>query len=192
MTILNLPQGSPEWLAIRKQYATASDMASILGIPGAFSTRKKIMLEKLSSEVKELSPYVEAMFQRGHEVEEEIRNWVEWRTKTLFTGCVALDKRRGILASLDGVNFDKGIIIECKNTTSVSKIELAKRKQVWEPYRIQILTQMLVTKINVAFLIVKDDNTGKRYITRIRPDKKMMRKIAKEAKLFLKELNEAI
>jgi len=190
--VLNLPQGSPEWKAERRKWATASDMASILGIPGAFSNRKKIMIEKLTEEEKEHSQFVKDMFDRGHEVEAELRTWVEKRTKKAFPSLVGVDTRRGIMVSLDSINLDLGILIDYKNSTSEKKLSLARKKQAWEPYRIQILTQMLVMKINVAFLIMKDDNTGKRYITRIRPDKKMMRKIAKEAKQFVKELRETI
>lgn len=191
MKILELDQGSSEWLSIRRSYATASEMASILKVKGAFCSRKKLLEEKLSQEEKTLTEYQEAMFARGHVVEEELRVWVEKKLGMELKPAVVLDEALGILASIDCVNFDKGVIVETKNSWAVKKLEMARNYEVWEPYRVQILTQMLVTKIDIAFMCMRDDNTGEIHLIAVEPDEKTTLQIVEEAAKFVKELKEA-
>lgn len=167
-------------------------MASILGIRGAFSNRKSTLISKISANEDSLSPFMVDMFARGHAVEQELLKYAEEDLGFTLSPAVVIDKRRGILASLDGVNFKHGVLVECKNSKAESKLSLAREGIVWEPYRVQILTQMLVTKISLAFLYIQDDNSGKRYKVQVLPDKPLMRKITKEAKAFYKELHDVI
>ncbi len=192
MKILPLDQGSDVWKEERRKWATASDMASILGIPGAFSTREKLIQEKRGGGEKELNEYMRNMFAKGHEAEKLLKAEAEIDFGVTLSPLVGLDKRRGIMVSLDAVCMANKVLVECKNSWSVSKLQLAKDGTVWEPYRVQILTQMLVTKIPEAWLYMKDDTTGEVHKVKVQEDKKMMRRIAKEAKLFVKELNDVL
>jgi predicted phage-related endonuclease len=189
MKILDLPQGSDLWKAERRRYATASDMPSILGVKGAFSNRKRLLGEKLTGD-REPTEYQKVIFARGHEVEEELRKVAEKDLGMSLAPAVALDDKLGLLASIDCVNFDYGVLVETKNSRAESKLSLARQGIVWEPYRVQILAQMLVTKIDIAFLYMLDDNTGEVLVVPVEEDKKIMRKIGTEAKKFVKELHE--
>lgn len=187
MRFLDLQQGSPEWIAIRRRYATASDMPCILGIPGAFKSRKRLLHEKLHG-APEPTEFEQALFARGHEVEIELREYAEKYLCLKLEPCVILDKRRGILASIDGFCKQSKIVTEFKNSVSEKKISLARDGGTWESYRVQVLTQMLVAKADTGFLFMKDDRSGEVHVSSIEPDKKMYRAISKAAKEFTKEL----
>lgn len=187
MKFLDLVQGSPEWLAVRKQYATASDMPCIMGIPGAFKSRKRLLREKLEG-APEPTEFEQALFARGHDVEEELRPYMEAYLGIKLPPVVIVDTRRGILASIDGFCRETRIVVEMKNSTSEKKISVAREGGVWEPYLVQIMTQMLVVKSDTGFLVMRDDRTGENHVSIIEVNKKMCRAISKAAKEFVREL----
>lgn len=191
MRILDLEQGSESWLAIRRQYATASEMASIMKIKGAFCSRKKLLETKLSDEEKPRNLYEENMFARGHVVEAELRVWAEKKLGMKLEPVVILDEELGILASIDCINFEHGVIVETKNSWAKGKLEMAENYEVWEPYRVQILTQMLLAKINLAFMCMRNDTNGDIHLVQVEPDEKTTLQIIEESAKFVKELKEA-
>lgn len=188
MKVLHLTQGSAQWKAERRKWATASDMASILGVPGAFSTRDKLILSKCSDVEEAHSAYVLDMFAKGHEAEALLKAEAETDLGIPLLPLVAVDTRRKIMVSFDAINLEHGVLVECKNSWSKGKLELARNGIVWEPYRVQILTQMLVAKVDKAWLYMRDDTTGETHKVKVEKDAKLMRKISKEAKKFVTEL----
>lgn len=191
MKILNLTQGTPEWKEERRKWATASDMASILGIKGAFSTRKRLLKEKLSGIDKPLSEYEERIFARGHQVEAELRKKAEIELGMEFQPVTLLCEEYGILASIDAINFEHGVIVETKNSRAASKIIPAQNFQVWEPYRVQVLTQMFVAQMGVGFVYLRDDVLEEDYLVPVNRDDVMVERIKKEARAFVDELRKS-
>lgn len=189
MKILNLTQGSPEWKEERRKWATASDMASILGIKGAFSSRKRLMKEKLSGVDKPLSEYEERIFARGHQVEAELRKKAEKELGMKFEPVTILCEEYGILASIDAINFEHGVIVETKNSRAASKIIPAQNFQVWEPYRVQVLTQMFVAQMGIGFVYLRDEVLEEDWLVPVNKDEVMVERIKKEARAFVDELN---
>jgi putative phage-type endonuclease len=192
MKIIDVAQGSPEWLALRRKYATASEMAAILKVKGAYGSRKKLLESKSSGEEKQRDEYTTAMFARGHEIEAELRVWAEAKLGMKFEPCVLLDEELGILASIDCVNFEHGVIIETKNSWAKGKLEMARNYEVWEPYRVQILAQMLVAKIDLAFMCMRDDVSGEIHLIAVEPDENTTCKIIEESAKFNNELRETL
>lgn len=190
MKILDLPQGSPEWLAERRKWCTASEMAAIMGVKGAYGSRKKLLDAKRSGIDEVHSEATKAIFARGHEAEIEIRAYAEKALGMKLDPVVMLDEDLGILASIDGYNKQYGVIVECKNSTSESKLSLARRYEVWEPYEVQVQTQMLVSGTDIAFMCMRDDVVGKHYLIPVEENKFKSKLIKLEAKKFLKELRE--
>lgn len=191
MRILDLPQGSSAWLGERRKYATASEIAAIMRIKGAYGNRAKLLASKRSGVTEQHSAITQAIFARGHAVEEELRAWCETKLGMRFEPIVIVDEKRGILASIDCYNAEYGIIVETKNSTSETKLVLARKYVVWEPYLYQVLTQMLVAKCEIAFLCMRDDVVGENYLIPVEVDKKKMKAIGKAAKDFIKELRDA-
>lgn len=188
MKILSLPQGSPEWLAERRKWATASELPAIMRIKGAYGNRAKLLESKRTGVDKPVSPTTQAIFDRGHAVEVELRAWCEAKLGMRFEPVVMLDEKAGILASIDCFSAEYGIIIETKNSTAESKLSLARQYIAWEPYRVQTITQMLVAKIDLAFLCIRDDTNQETYLIPVERDKDLEKRIKSEAKEFLKEL----
>ena len=188
MKILDLVQGSNEWKQVRRKYATASDMPSILGIKGAFSSRKRLLNEKLSGVDKPLSEYEVRIFARGHAVEAELRRKAETELGMSFEPVTILSEEHGILASIDAINFEHGVIVETKNSRAASKIIPATEFRVWEPYRVQVLTQMLVAQMGVGFVYLRDDVLEEDHLVPVNRDEVMFERIKKEAGAFVDEL----
>lgn len=187
MKILQLEQGSAEWKAERKKWATASEMASILKIPGAFKSRTMLLKHKIEGE-PELSAYTVNMFARGHLVEAELTKYAEEELGMPFQSVVIVDEDLGILASIDNINFEHGVIVETKNSSAAKKVMLAAEFKVWEPYRVQILAQMLVAKVRTGFMCMRDEVTGETFMVPVKPDEEMTKRIIEESATFVQEL----
>lgn len=190
MKILDLSQGSDLWKAERRRWATASDMASILGIKGAFSSRGRLLKEKLSGVDKPLSEFEDRLFARGHQVEAELRIKAQSELGMEFQPVTIISEEYGILASIDAINFEHGVIVETKNSRAASKIIPAQNFQVWEPYRVQVLTQMLVAQMGIGFVYLRDEVLEEDHLVPVNKDDVMFERIKKEARAFVDELRE--
>lgn len=190
MRVLNLEQGSPEWKAERRKWVTASEMASVLKIPGAYKSRKKLIEEKLGPE-PELTEFQRNLFARGHMAESGLTKDAERMLGMPFQTLVAVDEELGILASIDNINLEYGVIVETKLCGTEKKLGPAREGIVWEPYRVQILAQMLVAKVRIGFMLMLDDRTEELHLVPVSPDEVTTARIIEETKLFTKELLDA-
>lgn len=187
MKILNLVQGSDEWKQVRKRYVTASEMASVLKIPGAYKSRKKLIEEKLGPE-PELTEFQRNLFARGHMAESGLTKDAENMLGMPFQTLVAVDEELGILASIDNINLEYGVIVETKLCGTEKKLGPAREGIVWEPYRVQILTQMLVAKVRIGFMLMLNADTEETHLVSVSRDPAVEKRIVDETALFNKEL----
>lgn len=191
MKILNLVQGSPEWLAVRRQYVTASEMASVLKVPGAYKSRSMLLKHKIHGE-PEHGAYTMNLFARGHMAEAGLTKDAEEMLGMPFQSLVAVHEEYGILASFDNINLEYGVVVETKNCTTDKKLGPAREGFVWEPYRVQILTQMLVANVRIGFMLMRDERSDELHLVPVNPDEVTTARIIAETALFTKELKAAM
>lgn len=185
---LDLVQGSDEWLAVRRKYATASDMASIMGISGAFSNRDKVLKEKITGVSEEINAFKQSIFDQGHAAEESLREVAMGHLKQTLWPAVYLNEEMGILASIDCLNTDKQILVETKLSGSLKVLELAKKGVAWEPYHVQVQTQMLVLGYDKAYLFVLESGTAESFLIEIQKDEALQEKIKLAAQAFVEDV----
>ncbi len=148
----DVEQGSPDWLALREGYCTASKAPDVMGCGyGKTDTT---------------SAYTQALFAKGHEAEANIRPLIEasyLNFQTLDTPTItAIVDGVPLLASLDG--FANGFVWECKlaNFAEPSKNALMViNGECPEIYYWQIQQQMLLADAKHALLTVSDGNMEK-------------------------------
>lgn len=68
MKIVNVKQGSPEWLAHRRQFNNASDAPAMMGC-SPYKTRAQLLAERHSGMVAEVDEGTQRRFDDGHRVE---------------------------------------------------------------------------------------------------------------------------
>lgn len=188
MKILDLAQGSPEWKAERRKWVTASEMASVLKISGAYKSRKRLLNEKLNGEPEE-SAYTMNLFARGHMAEAGLTADAEEMLGMPFQTLVAVDEEKGILASIDNINLEYGVIVETKNCGTDKKLGPAREGIVWEPYRVQILTQMLVANVRIGFMLMRDERSDELHLVPVNPDEVTTKRIIEETAKFREEMH---
>lgn len=161
-TILNLVQGSPEWLAARFDYGTASEASAMLGCNLYGVTRTALLDAKKLRSVEEPTPAEQFIFDRGHKAEELARPKVEAmldedlnrRTLSRIVEGVPL------LASYDGLTmlFDTSWENKLRNKDLVAIIEAGDISKLDKHYRAQLEQQLLVAGAERAFFSIGDDN----------------------------------
>ncbi len=105
MKILNHEQGSPEWLAARRRYFTASEAPIIMGASKK-SSRRELLHMKATGNEKEFSDYVlNVLFERGHEAEELARPIAERIIGEELFRVSGIDDAEYLLASCDGLTL---------------------------------------------------------------------------------------
>jgi putative phage-type endonuclease len=123
MTIIQLEQGSKEWLEYRQGKIMATDISIIIG-SNHFKTARELWEEKLG--LKEPTPLNEAM-KRGQTLEQEARQLANFKIGFEFEPCVfESDKYSWMAASLDGLTNSMMFILEIKcpkERTHVESIE---------------------------------------------------------------------
>lgn len=115
MNIIDAPQGSPEWLAVRAKHFTASEAAAMLGL-SKYKTRQELLREKATGLTEEVDANKQRLFDRGHEAEAAARPLAEaYLQEDLFpaTGATEIDGLP-LLASFDGLNMEETLVWENK------------------------------------------------------------------------------
>jgi predicted phage-related endonuclease len=153
MNVLNLAQGSSEWLEARKGTFTASLAPSVMG--DGYDSRDKAMRYFLGIEKKEISNYLQSMFDAGHEAEEKARPVAEDYIGKPLSPLVGIKEVHGmkLLASFDGIDFDSSVVWECKNTSKT--FDEVPMLYIW-----QMEHQMIVSGAKDAVLTVVSRNDG--------------------------------
>jgi putative phage-type endonuclease len=113
---LDIEQGSPEWLTLRRTKITATD-APVIMRASEYETPAQLWRRKLSGEER---PETEAMRQ-GRELEPLLRRQATEMLGIELAPAVVVAKRRPWqMASLDGFNETDGVAVEIKTTSSAA------------------------------------------------------------------------
>lgn len=104
-TLDDLVQGSPEWRAARRNYFTASEAAAMMG--AGYTSRDDLLAEKSSGFTREITPQLQALFDRGHAAEARARPIAEEIAGTEFFPVVGVSDCGRFLASFDGLSMDE-------------------------------------------------------------------------------------
>lgn len=155
--IIDLKQGSREWLEFRKRKFNASETPDVLGI--GFNKPYKLALIKSGDELV----YKNYAMKLGNENEPKIRDFLNAKYELNLKPVVMLsDEDDRFLASLDGVDFDKNVFCEIK--FSKSEFECVKE---WglptEKYYNQIQHQFYVTNLEKCIFAVGAINDNFEY-----------------------------
>ena len=102
-TIVDLRQGTPEWMAHRTKSLNASELAAAMGL-SSYVKRSDLIAQKSSGIVPEVDAATQQRFDKGHEFEAIARPWAEEIIGDALYPCVLAAEVDGLLlsASLDG------------------------------------------------------------------------------------------
>ena len=191
-------QGSDEWLKARLGKLTGSRMYDIIpGSRGRYrKTRVSLMNELIYERLTgESVPFFETpAIIWGREHEDMARAVYEAHTGLSVDLVGSLDHPRikGLSGSPDGLVGDN-LFIEIKCPNSTTHLEYLSTGIIPEKYMYQIHTYMLITERNYCDFVSFDPRLPSKYsfmMQRVKRNIQISEQIEKEAKLFLRELNE--
>ena len=155
-TIIQLTQGSPEWLQYRRTMRNASETAAVLGIC-PWCTPYQLWLTKTGRSTTKVT----AAMQHGTDMEPAARAAYEAQTGEVMQPLVLQDGPYS--ASLDGMTLDGRLIVEIKCPYKGQDSALwkdAAAGNVPEHYHLQVQHQLLVAGAERAHFWVFDGTRG--------------------------------
>lgn len=150
----NVKQGSPEWLALRADYDTASEAPAMMGA-SKYMTREDLLKQKISGVVSTPSKEKQALFDAGHRTEALARVIIERIIgEELYPVTGSLEGTR-LLASYDGMDMAETMAIEHKLWNE--KLAAAVRANDLPPaYYWQLEQELLVGDLDHILFVVSD------------------------------------
>jgi predicted phage-related endonuclease len=112
MEILNVQQGSPEWLAHRAQHFNASDAPAMMGC-SPYETRAELLRRMHTGVAADIDAGTQRRFDAGHRLEALARPLAEEFVGTELYPVVGSEGR--LSASFDGLTLDESIGFEHKH-----------------------------------------------------------------------------
>jgi len=197
--MIDVLQGSPEWIACRLGKVTSSRIGDIMskGKSGAPSASRKnymfqLLLERLTGEMAE--HYVSAEMQRGIDKEQDAAEAYEIATYLIVEKCGFFESPSGLMegSSPDRLVNDRGLI-EIKNPNTATHIETIISGEIKKDYIYQMQHQMYCSERDWCDFVSYDDRCPanlRLFVKRVDRDKIMISEIMAEVKLFLSDLDE--
>lgn len=179
--ILNLDQGSKEWLDLRKNMITATDTAVILGL-SPWKTPLGLWEEKLG--LRKPS-FENAKMIEGRRLEEEAREFFNKKFQKDYKPVVLQSSEHDfMMASLDGMD-QTGSILEIK--CGIKSFEQLKDGIIPEYYKAQMQKQMYVAGTDsCTYLCYRSE---KEYVSTVfLIDNVFIKKMIQEESLFYKHM----
>ncbi len=155
MRILDVQQGSAEWLEARTKYRCASEAPVVMGVSTRTSRAELVRMKAIGNE-KEFSDYVrDLVLNRGHEVEGPAIGLLEARIGESLFPATAVDDSGVYLASFDGITMgeDRSAEVKLRNQQNWT---LAQRGEIPEEHIWQMEHQALVGNLPLLNFIVSD------------------------------------
>lgn len=156
MKTLNLTQGSPEWLATRMNYFTASEAPIMMGA-SPYMTREELLTMKKTGITADVNDQQQRIFDRGHALEKQARPLAE---KVLgvdlypVTGCAEIEGLP-LLASFDGLDMTDELGFEHK-TFNADKVARMQSGEILYEYIWQLEHQLLVSGATSILFVMSD------------------------------------
>jgi len=142
-----MKQNTQEWLEFRKQKIGASDASIILGI-NPWKTPNQLWEEKLGVVSNDAASW---NMKRGIELEPIARNLFMKKTgEFVFPEVIMDDTYPFLIASLDGISFDKKTVVEIKCPGKTDH-DTALSGKIPEKYYPQLQHQCYVAKVEKVF-----------------------------------------
>ena len=154
--IIQLAQGSQEWLDYRLKMRNASETAAVLGVSPWMSPYQLWLLKTGRTATK-----TTAAMQHGTDMEPAARAAYEAQTGNVMQPLVLQDGAYS--ASLDGMDLDGGLIVEIKCPYKGQSSVLWNEAMVGEVpahYELQVQHQLMVSGAALAHLWVFDGTQG--------------------------------
>lgn len=175
MELVEIEQGTQEWLALRKTKITATDACVIMGA-SHWKTRIQLYNEKLSDDAP-MPP--NARMQRGIDLEPVARDLF-----TLHTGIIVRPRvivKDWAMASLDGISEDGSCIVEIKCPGDKDHAIAASGK-VPDHYYPQLQHQMYVCDVDSMYYFSFDGVDG--VAVKVKRDDEYVARMLQEEMLF--------
>ena len=175
MRILNLKQGSQEWLDSRKESFNASETPALFEC-SPWLPRTPIELAHLKyGEL--IIPKTRAM-EDGSKNEEWIREKIVKETGIIFEPLVGVwDEDERFRASFDGIDFEGEYVLEIKY--SKHTYEKLKDGEIPQNYYLQMQHQLLVSEASKVLFAVSDPESKEIEIKEVERDQKTIDEIVK-------------
>ncbi len=176
--IIQLTQGSPDWLTYRLTMRNASETAAVLGV-SPWCTPYQLWLQKTGRATVQVT----AAMQHGTALEPAARAAYEAQTGHVMQPLVLRDGNYS--ASLDGMDLDGELIVEIKCPFKGEDSQLwreVKAGHVPDHYAAQIQHQLMVSGAGLAHLWLFDGTQG--LLRPIEPIDHAMQRIREEWEAF--------
>ena len=160
MTVQNVQQGTPEWLALRASHFTASEAPAMMGA-SKFQTRNDLLAMKKTGIVPDVTPQQQAAFDRGHATEEMARPLAEEDIGEELYPIVGTSGN--LLASMDGATMLSDVLFEHKLWNE--KVATQIRAGELDPHYYWQLEQQLLVSGAERVLFVCSDGTRNKYVS---------------------------
>jgi len=187
MKIINLEQGTQEWLQWRKTGVTASEIAAILGL-SPYKTAWQVWAEKTGLvEPEDLSanPHVA----NGVRLEDVARQFFEQQhDDVLLPVCVESEEHPFLKASLDGLSMNN-MPVELKVPSEPTWNQISasgENSNAYKLYYPQVQHQLAVTGAEKGWLVFYRDNESQEFV--ILRDDAMIAEIIQKADTFWKSV----
>ena len=162
MLIHDLEQGSQEWHDLRFKTFTASEAPAMMG--EGHMTRTELLNLKKNMTPKEAGPFLQSLFDRGHDVEKKALPIVEQaieRSLYPMVGSVEVDDMT-FLASFDGLSMDFSIGFENK-LYNTDVIRMIVESELSGKYFWQLEHQLLVSGAKYIIFTCSDGTEEETY-----------------------------
>lgn len=174
--IIDVKQGSDEWLALRKTKITATDASIIMGV-NPWKSKRQLYNEKISN----VNPlYMNEKMQRGLDLEPIARDLFTITTGIPVTPAVVV--KDWAMASLDGMSDDGKVIVEIKCAGEKDHF-FAVYGKIPPHYYPQLQHQMYVCGLNEMYY-ASFDGTDSAIVEVKRDDEYIAKMLQEELKFF--------
>lgn len=164
--ILELSQGSKEWMEFRATHYGASEAAAMLGI-SPYMSRTDLLKLKAIGQDQEHSDFTKKLFQNGHDTEAAARSLLEQDMgEDFYPVTCSKDK---LSASVDGLTLDGSVAFEHKLLNN-GLYEAVLSHQVPDHYMAQCQQILLVTGAERVIFMCSDGTRECRASVEVLPD----------------------